>query len=51
MEKYQEEMRKTIEEQNFSPNEPLGVATVIGSKEVLQSLQNDLRKAGYRKVR
>jgi hypothetical protein len=52
-----EEMRKRfqqlVEDQCFidRPEEPVEVCTVAGSESVLRSLQDDLRKAGYRKLR
>jgi predicted RNA binding protein with dsRBD fold (UPF0201 family) len=32
-------------------DEPLEIATVVGSRRALQDLQDDLRKAEYRKLR
>jgi membrane-anchored protein YejM (alkaline phosphatase superfamily) len=52
-----EEMRKKfqqlVEDNKIvnQPKEPVEFATVTGSEAVLRALQDDLRKAGYRKLR
>jgi hypothetical protein len=48
-----EETRKQFQQlaEEEKIKEPIGVCTVAGSEAVLRSLQDDLRKAGYRKLR
>jgi predicted RNA binding protein with dsRBD fold (UPF0201 family) len=49
-----EQFQKLVEEEKIvaaRDGEPLKIATVVGSEQALRALQDDLRKAEYRKLR
>lgn len=50
IEAMREKFQKLCEERKIVDG-PTQVATVTGSRETLKALQDDLRKAGYRKLR